>query len=544
MGDNSMEDLRMNRLFNHIDKMDKDLVSMLENYKNYSQKKTPTICVLCSDNKLRAEVDKAFTPKSDLCIAVVVTSEEVNEEEKNIAILCDAIVICTRAKNIAPKGLYDLVKYISRFDKQLFCILAGWESIERSTKMADTRAERVLAEFPFSRIVSVTNVFSESCDGFTTWDNAFDSLTSYFCEKFELLHRGQDEKIYNYILEYVEDFYTNVRTKINKEIAGLNKAERTAMTKQDYYVVRFSNLAVNVQEVVDSVRTSIEDVSYYDIVDDETNENLTDIYSRSGVEAQKFAKAFLIKEYSKRIAKLKDHSNEKFRMNIENCLEECVNEMDALLGEISKLKFLPQSLVKSLKMACEEKKDLEKILDRYESSATTLIDAILNRVPAKVGEYRYEMGYSIEVIDTGKDLLGIAKNTIKDLMAENEKDDDKQRKEVFYKAVLNNAGIKIEKTKTTDGSIDEMSRERIEKVNDDENDESLMLDRFQSDIEQLIFFSRNACGEMAQDSARIIKQDLEEFAEGVLKLYFGAIIKEIECMQTEMSKICEEYYLE
>lgn len=72
----------------------------------------------------------------------------------------------------------------------------------------------------------------------------------------------------------------------------------------------------------------------------------------------------------------------------------------------------------------------------------------------------------------------------------------------------------------------------------------MMLDRFQSDIEQLIFYSRHACGEMAQNCAKIIKQDMENFADSILKIYFGSIIKEIEGMQTEMSKILEEYYLE
>jgi hypothetical protein len=49
---------------------------------------------------------------------------------------------------------------------------------------------------------------------------------------------------------------------------------------------------------------------------------------------------------------------------------------------------------------------------------------------------------------------------------------------------------------------------------------------------------------MAQDCAKNIKQDMEKFADSILKIYFGSIIKEIQGMQTEMSKILEEYYLE
>lgn len=544
-----MDDLRMNRLFEHIDKMDKSLVSMLENYKKYSEKITPTICVLCSDNKLREEVDKAFTIKEDLCVDVIVTSEEVNDDDKYRAMLCDALVVCTRAKNIAPKGLYDLMKCIARLDKQVFVVLAGWESIERSEKMAKSRAERVSIEFKFTRIMDVANVFCTPCEGFTTWDNAFDSLALHFIGKFEMLHLSQDEKIYNYLLEYLDEFYINARTEINREIAILNNAERVAMAKQDYYGVRFSNLAVSVQEVVDFVRSSIEDVSYYDIVDDSKNESLTDIYSRSGVEAQKFAKEYLTQEYKKRVIILKDNSNEKVRIDNESCVAECINEMGTLVGELSKLSYLPKDLIESLRMACNEKIELEKIVNRYASSANTLIDNVIDRIPAKVGEYRYEMKYSVEVRDAGKDLFWMTQNVVKNLLSDDKKDSSESEydnEEVSERigSIFNKKKSEENRTKSFDEFSSEEIKEKIEKGIGRENDETIMLDRFQSDIEQLIYYSRNACGEMAQDCAKIIKQDMEKFAYSILKIYFGAIIKEIERMQIEMGKILEEYYLE
>jgi hypothetical protein len=544
-----MEDLRMNALFKHADKMDKELKAMLDNYKNYSEQKKPSICVLCSDNKLRAEVDRVFTIREDLCVDVVVTSEEIKDADEYKAMLCDALVVCTRAKNIAPKGLYDLMKHISQLDKQIYVVLAGWESLERSEKMAKSRAERVSIEYEFARIVNVTNVFSEPRGGFITWENAFDALAIHFFEKFEMLHLSQDEKIYNYLLKYVGDFYSNARTEINKEIAIVNNAERIAMAKQDYYVIRFSNLAVSVQEVVDAVKGSIEDISYYDIVDDDKNETLTDIYSRSGVEAQKYAKVFLIQEYKKRVGTLKDNSNEKVRIDNESCVAECINEMDALPCEISKLKYLPENLVKSLRVVCDERTELEKIVNRYESSAKILIDNVIDRIPAKVGEYRYQMKYSVEARDKGKDLLGLAKDSIRDYISEKKKDSEDAEKGKKKSSEKDNS--KSDETKNDDNKVNSAekpaSKEIREKIKEGivrEDDEALMLERFQSDIEQLIIYSRNACGEMAQDCAKNIKQDMEKFADSILKIYFGSIIKEIQGMQTEMSKILEEYYLE
>lgn len=513
-----MDDLIMNRLFEHIDKMDEGLVSMLRQYKSYSEQKIPTICILCSDKKLRAEVDKIFTIRDDLCVDVIVTSDEISDDEKYRAMLCDALVVCTRAKNIAPKGLYDLLKHISCLEKQVFVVLAGWESIERNVAMTKARSERVSVEFEFARIMDVTCVFNTQCEGFSTWDNAFDPLAIHFSEKFEMLHHDQDERVYKYLMKYLEDFYASSRTNINKEIAILNNAEKVAMAKQDYYVVRFSNLAVSVQEVVDSVRRSIEDVSYYDIVNENKNESLTDIYSRSGVEAQKFAKDYLIQEYKRRVALLKDQSNEKVRIDNENCVTECINELSTMVDELSKLKYLPKDSLDSLAVVCDEKSELEKIVNRYEASAGILIDNILDRIPAKVGEYRYEMKFSVEARDTGKELLGIAKNVMSELFSDAKKD-------------------------SSNSSICEEVESEIKKSAGEE-DQALMIDKFQNDIEQLIFYSRNACGEMANNCAKSIKDDMEKFANSILKIHFGTIIKEIEGMQVQMSKILEEYYLE
>jgi gas vesicle protein len=198
--------------------------------------------------------------------------------------------------------------------------------------------------------------------------------------------------------------------------------------------------------------------------------------------------------------------------------------MDALLCEISKLKYLPENLVKSLRAVCDERTELEKIVNRYESSAKILIDNIIDRIPAKVGEYRYQMKYSVGARDKGKDLLGLAKDSIRDFISEKKKDGNE----------VNSA------EEPTSKEIREKIKEGIAR----EDDDALMLERFQSDIEQLISHSRNACGEMAQDCAKNIKQDMEKFADSILKIYFGSIIKEIQGMQTEMSKILEEYYLE
>lgn len=527
-----MEELRMNTLLAHQDRMDESLKAMLHNYMNYAKKRKPTICVLCSDSKLRTEVDRVFTVRKDIYVDVIVTSEEINEKDKFEAMLCDALVVCTRAKNIAPKGLYDLVKYIAQLDKQIYVILAGWESIERNISMAKSRDERVFIEFDFARVMDVINVFDLPCDGFVTWNNSFDELALYFIEKYDVLHQIQDEKIYTYMLKYVEDFYVDARTEINKEIATLNNAERIAMAKQDYYGVRFSNLAVSIQEVVDSVRTSIEDISYYDIVNEEKNETLTDIYSRSGVDAQQYAKAFLINEYKKRISSLNCYSDEKVRVDNESCVSECINEMNTLVYDISKLVYLPEKLLNNFKKACDERRELEKIVNRYESSTKRLIDNIVDRIPAKVGEYRFEMKYSVEVRDNGKDLLGMTKNVLKDFLSIEKKDSGNSGEDDSY----------IKKSYRNEHSS-EVINNRIQKDIGEEED-TLMLDRFQSDIEQLIYYSRNACGEMAQDRSKIIKEDMEKFADSILKIYFGSVIKEIEEMQSEMSNILKEYYLE
>ena len=175
--------------------------------------------------------------------------------------LCDALVVCTRAKNIAPKGLYDLLKHISCLEKQVFVVLAGWESIERNVAMAKARSERVSVEFEFARIMDVTCVFNTPCEGFSSWDNAFDSLAFHFSEKCEMLHHDQDERVRLVDQEELKSAIDKILKLIDLGDIDLAKAYFSAL-QEKYEVV--ATKAGELRNAVDHLK------NYLKIIDGET----------------------------------------------------------------------------------------------------------------------------------------------------------------------------------------------------------------------------------------------------------------------------------
>ena len=69
-----MDKSRINLLCKHIDIMDIKLISMIESFKNYSEKTIPCVSVLCTENELRSEVDRLFTVREDMIVNSFVIS--------------------------------------------------------------------------------------------------------------------------------------------------------------------------------------------------------------------------------------------------------------------------------------------------------------------------------------------------------------------------------------------------------------------------------------------------------------------------------------
>lgn len=244
----------MDVLYKQARNMDSSLIDILDNYKNFSESTQPVVTVLCTDNKLRQDMDMLFSSRSDVIAKVYGTYDEQAKENEYNTLLSDVVVVCTKAKTISPKGLYDAVQAINKVNKPIYVLLAGWESLPKTPEMLKQRAERVNTEFMFARIIDVTNVFSKPANGMELYEDAVQSLCLHFNQNRERMHADQDEALYKYVKAYVADYYTRARTEINDEISKLNDCEGKVVAKQNYYKTKFTFLEVRFQEIVDKIK--------------------------------------------------------------------------------------------------------------------------------------------------------------------------------------------------------------------------------------------------------------------------------------------------
>lgn len=499
-----MDEQRMAFLYKQAQSMDSSLIDMLDNYKRYSESTQPVVAVLCTDNKLRQDMEMLFSSRSDVIAKVYGTYDEQAKENEYNTLLSDVVVVCTKAKTISPKGLYDAVQAINKVNKPIYVLLAGWESLPKTPDMLKQRVERVNTEFMFARIVDVTNVFSKPMNGMELYEDAVQSLCLHFNQNRERLHADQDEALYKYVKTYVADYYTRARTEINEEISKLNECEGKVIAKQNYYKTKFTFLEVRFQEIVDKIKRELDDISYYDISDISSGQTLSEIYNESGSKAQTCAKKYIIEEMQRRIRLLDEKKDNSIQMAAESIVVECLSETTGICDNISKMKYISETDIALLRETCQNDDDISKIPMRYGEYMNVYLEEVIKRVPAKVNEYEYGMNSSIKLRDIGKKASDYAKSLI------SEQDVDLE-------------DVKLAPEKTAD------------------SDNALMINKFQKDVEGMIQNAQNSVLAMAQDSLRNIKKDIEQTCSDILRKYFEGIYQSIVTISTNMEKTLSEF---
>lgn len=503
-----MEEQRMDALYKQAQNMDSSLIDILDNYKRFSESTQPVVTVLCTDNKLRQEMDMLFSSRNDVIAKVYGTYNDQAKENEYDTLLSDVVVVCTKAKTISPKGLYDAVQAISKVNKPIYVLLAGWESLPKTPEMLKQRAERVNTDFLFAKVIGVTNVHSKPANGLMPFEDAVQALCLYFIEGYERLHADQDEALYQYVKTYVADYYTKARTEINDVISKLNECESKVMVKQNYYKTKFTFLEVRFQDIVDRIKREMADISYYDISDDSTGETLTDIYKENGSKAQAYAKKYITAEIQRRLRQLNEKDDNAIRMSANSIVAECLSEMMGICDSVSRLKYISETDIAALREVCQYDDDISKIPVRYGNYMNLYLEEVIKRVPAKIKEYEYGMNSSIKIRD-----IGIrASEYAKALMEEGNNDYD----------------------------ITEISAS--EKQND--SDDALMINKFQNDVDGMIQNAKNSVMAMAQDCLRNIKKDIEQTCSDILKKYFEGIYKVLVTISANTEKTLSEYNME
>ncbi len=543
-----MDGQRMHILYEHADAMGSVLLGMLDQFKRFSEQTVPTAAVLCTDKQLRTEADRLFTVRGDMTVRTFVTETGISEEDIYGAMLSDAVIVCTRAKTLAPESLYELMQKLSDIGKQTFVIVAGWNGLIRTKEMAHQRIEKVRKAFDFARIVEIVNVYESPQEGFVRFEEAADRIADSISARWRQLHMEQEENLYGYVKKQVRAFYQRSRIKIRETLERINSAETVVMYKEASYLVSFGNLAVNLQDVAEEVGEAAKGISYGMFCEEETGDFIEDIFNRSGVQAQKFAKKYLLEELQKRLDRCRKRSDEKIQLAIRGRISECMREMQGICERMYGLPFLPRESLDRLCAACQNKDPLQQIAERYDAIPEKLIDDVAERIPAKVREYAYELTIPVKVRDSAKEVLEKLRRKYLD-EEESDETGTKEHTDGTEEGQPEQTGEESAEAKTPESALEQVGEEaqnRKETSGEDEgmNEASRMLEAFREDIKGLIAYSQTACVSIAWKCADSIRKDIEEFTKRELKCYFGGIISEMEAMEAAMNDLLSAYSLE
>lgn len=502
-----MDDIRLDMLSKHINEMDSGLVDMIERFTGFVKNKKPRIAVICSDNRLRIEMERIFTVRTD--IDAIVCS--ANSKENNIydLMLSDAAIAVTNALQIAPKGIYDTLNRLSEVSKEVYVLLGGWGSLPKTPEMIASKSERVPEEFPFAKIVTVNSYYNKKLDGFLFEQEAADKYVNHILTSFERQHSAQNEALYSWLKKSIASFYTDCNKQIDKETLMAVNASRKLLAKQGRFELELTHSAVSMQNLVELASKRMSCITVAELEEDCGDlESMArgDVHS-----AQNSAKGALAQLLLKAMDSCLGNTENPVRIKSQATVNDCINEIEIINAEIQNAAYISEELKENFSKEIGNTTDLDKIVSKYDEIAQLTLKRARERIPAVVRSYRYTLKPSIikKTYSAGSDLLKSLTDSV-NTYEENS-------------AVYINA-------------------------EDDLNEESdyaqLELDCFFTDTENMIAESISGASDVIYECGREVTAEINEYSSQMIKGYFGRLASILEHIEKYLETLHDSYILE
>lgn len=298
-----MDQGRLDKLFIGQEYMGAELLTKLQMFKAYTENTSPVITVLCTDNRLRMQMDKLVAECQDADFNVCSTFNGI-EDALEKSIYSDAVIVDTLALKIAPDGLYRVLKEISRTGKEIYFILSGWESLPKSLELCQKKLVQVDNEFPFAKINISKNVFFKPLEGFSMIEDVLANYVERIVSEFEHIHSIQEESIYKLLRKDVKAFRNDLCISIQKEQSLVLKLYHNMLAKQKRYEITFSHATVGVNETLERFEHNIMKIEADDVfynIESANNCPVKEAYSKNNYQVEQDAKAYVCRRIMEEI---------------------------------------------------------------------------------------------------------------------------------------------------------------------------------------------------------------------------------------------------
>lgn len=406
-----MDSIRFEKLMNGEQYMSADLLGEIEQLRHFDEQYNATVCVLCSDKRLKSKMDKLFPIYADIDLKICGTYDDNIDEAIVAARYSDAIIVNTQALKLAPIGLYEVIKTISNLGKACYFILSGWESLPKDTELAKNKLHQVDEEFSFARIIASANALSKQLDGFRPAEDIFEEYIQSISTSFQQLHREQTEALFSEVMRSAREFRETLRNDVAAEVSFVHKLQEIILQKEQKYVVTFSHASVRVTEIVETVERSVSYISGKDVIAKIKSDydNPTEEFADNPDNLEKKAKELASDMITAELRKLRDKSSALLDSQNTSKITECVDDIRSVAERLNSLHYASecaQNEISDLFTCVNSTDKFSSTGASYSEDITAAIDRIIDILPKRIDTYSsVKNSFITDVVEFGMDRI-------------------------------------------------------------------------------------------------------------------------------------------
>ena len=383
---------RIEKLFAGKERYSGDLQVFYENFSYYNNTQIPQICIISPSYNLQNEIANFFDKSSDKYIFTFVNTEEDKtlEELKKKIIFSDCIIVYTTALKLAPNDLYELCKYASDFGKKFYCLIGGWNQIQRSERKVIEKTDKLQELMPFADIVLTKAVNKKiDCTNIYDFSEGVNSILDFISVKYEQLRHEQEEEIFSFARKMVASELRGIDRSLSKEMIIMAEVMTYVHSKMNGCQLTLRNSTVDFTDLANQLhiffkeRIPVSFISYFDI-EDFTPESYSTCEKNIKEKIKESVESFYNDSDSIHEVDIKN--------KIENIKNESQNDMTYALNELSKIKSFDESAFKQLKKCINDISIFDDFCDVMSKQFSKELENLKNLSMDKV--YSVDVDYS------------------------------------------------------------------------------------------------------------------------------------------------------
>lgn len=512
--------------------MDAELITEIQQFEDYSFRTKPIVTILCSENRLRMNVNNLVTDINDVDFYVCGTyNDEDLAEAMNKALYSDAVIANTTALKLAPKGLYDVLESISKVDKEVYLILSGWASLPKTKELSESKIKKVLEEFPFAKINVCKNVYDKPLEGFYSTDELLSNYVAKILSNYEHTHKTQENALYKKLYKKIRSFCGLLADNIRSETILFDNLQAVMEFKKRRYEITFSNNTVNVSEASSIIESNINQLSKDEIIygiEKEMGISAQNAIKDDPVTAQNIAKKYVADTIISTIDDYINHDNSSITNKADAKISALADDLSSVLSKINKCKFIDLSKREELLELIGKTEKLNENADYIGCSFSEVLEKIKRVIEPKIlsfdfkGDHKKFISKALSVLLTNvDDIINCSANRCNEYS-----DIDEYNSECPKDSTENS--LFSDRASLVGSTLSEELRATVE-----ENEEDTAWNTFNNETGRLISESKALLSSMLYDYTQTKNVEISEQNRIAVSEYFEKIIGQLKVISSD-----------